>query len=128
MKGKLADAMLSGTPSITTSIGAESMYGELEWPGVIKDDDKGFSNAAIDLYDNHDKWEQCQLNGIAIVNEVFNKEINERNFLNKLFSILKSLDEQRNNNFTGMMLRHHKMKSTMYMSQWIEAKNKLEKN
>jgi len=128
MKGKLADAMLSGTPSITTSIGAESMFGELEWPGVIEDDVKDFSNAAIDLYDNQDKWQQCQLNGIAIINEVFNKEVNQKRFLNKLFSILKSLDEQRNNNFTGMMLRHHKMKSTMYMSQWIEAKNKLENN
>lgn len=128
MKGKLADAMLSGTPSVTTSIGAESMYGESDWPGVIADDAISFVDAAIDLYDEQDKWEQCQLNGIAIVNEVFNKEVNQRKFLDKLFSILKSLDIHRNNNFTGMMLRHHKMKSTMYMSQWIEAKNKLEKN
>ncbi|MCK4864190.1 MAG: glycosyltransferase family 4 protein [Gammaproteobacteria bacterium] len=125
MKGKLADAMLSGTPGVTTSIGAESMYAEFDWPGVIEDDAKAFADAAIDLYGKQEKWEQCQLNGIAIVNEVFNKEVNQRRFLNKLASTLKTLDEHRNNNFTGMMLRHHKMKSTMYMSQWIEAKNKV---
>ena len=124
MKGKLADAMLSGTPSVTTSIGAESMYGEFDWPGIIADEPLPIASAAIDLYGNQKKWEQCQLNGISIVNGVFNKEDNEKIFLNKLSSIQTSLEEHRKNNFTGMMLRHHKMKSTMYMSQWIEAKNK----
>ena len=125
MKGKLADAMLSGTPSITTSIGAESMYGEFDWPGIIADDPLSIANAAIDLYDNQEKWKQSQLNGISIVNGIFDKETNEKKFLSRLSSIIKSLEEHRKNNFTGMMLRHHKMKSTMYMSQWIEAKNKL---
>ena len=124
MKGKLADAMLSGTPSVTTSIGAESMYGEFDWPGIIADEPLPIASAAIDLYGNQKKWEQCQLNGISIVNGIFNKEDNEKIFLNKLSSIQTSLEEHRKNNFTGMMLRHHKMKSTMYMSQWIEAKNK----
>ena len=125
MKGKLADAMLSGTPSITTPIGAESMYSELDWPGIIANDSQSIINAAIELYDNDAKWHQSQLNGISIVNTVFNKVENEKRFINKLSEIMKLLDEHRNNNFTGAMLRHHKMKSTMYMSQWIEEKNKL---
>jgi len=28
----------------------------------------------------------------------------------------------------GSMLRHHSLKSTQYMAQWIEAKNKLPEN
>jgi hypothetical protein len=37
IKGKLVEAMLCGTPSVTTSIGAESMQGNcLEW--FIADD------------------------------------------------------------------------------------------
>jgi O-antigen biosynthesis protein len=32
--------------------------------------------------------------------------------------------DEREQNFIGTMLRHHSMKSTQYMSQWIEAKNK----
>ena len=125
MKGKLADAMLSGTPSVTTSIGAESMHGKYAWPGIIVDEPLSIANAAIDLYDNQETWKQCQLNGIVIINAIFNKDVNEKKFINKLLLIMKSLEEHRENNFTGMMLRHHIMKSTMYMSQWIEAKNKL---
>ena len=125
MKGKLADAMLSGTPSVTTSIGAESMYGEFNWPGIIENDSESIVEAAIDLYKNEEKWKQAQLNGIKIINSIFNKKVNEEKFVNKLSSIISSLENMRSQNFTGMMLRHHTMKSAMYMSQWIEAKNKL---
>ena len=34
------------------------------------------------------------------------------------------LEQHRRNNFTGAMLRHHQHKSTQYMAQWIEAKNR----
>lgn len=124
MKGKLADAMLSGTPSVTTSIGAESMYGQFNWPGIIANDATAIVAAAIDLYENEEKWKQTQLDGIDVVNKIFNKKTNEEKFLKKLSSIIFSLEDNRSKNFTGMMLRHHTMKSAMYMSQWIEAKNK----
>jgi len=125
MKGKLADAMLSGTPSITTSIGAESMQGNYDWAGIVCDSPEEISSAAISLYENKELWLEKQHNGLTIVNNIFNKKENEQKFLTKLFSVIESLDEKRKNNFTGMMLRHHTMKSAMYMSQWIEAKNKL---
>lgn len=125
MKGKLADAMLSGTPSITTSIGAESMQGSYDWSGFVYDTEEELSDSAISLYNNKNIWLEKQKNGLNIINNVFNKEKNEQKFLGKLFSVIESLDEVRKNNFTGMMLRHHTMKSAMYMSQWIEAKNKL---
>lgn len=127
IKGKLADSMLSGTPSVTTSIGAESMHADFNWPGIIADEPGLITRAAIDLYTDKEKWQQYQLNGISIVNNIFNKEINVHKFYQKLVSTIESLQEKRRNNFTGMMLRHHTMKSAMYMSQWIEAKNKLNK-
>ena len=40
--------------------------------------------------------------------------------------IRSDLKRHRLNNFTGAMLRHHSMKSTEYLSRWIEAKNALE--
>lgn len=130
MKGKLADAMLTGTPSITTSIGAESMYSDsiknidYDWPGIITDNDEDIANAAIELYENETLWQEKQNNIFAIMNTVFNKERNENKFIDKLTAVENNLEEHRNNNFTGKMLRHHTMKSAMYMSQWIEAKNK----
>ena len=125
MKGKLADAMLTGTPSITTSIGAESMYADYDWPGIIADNDEKIADAAISLYENEERWNEKQNNILPIVNNIFNKEKNEKKFVDRILELVSSLESHRDNNFTGKMLRHHSMKSAMYMSQWIEAKNKL---
>jgi hypothetical protein len=32
-------------------------------------------------------------------------------------------EKYRTENFTGLLLMHHSMQSTKYMSKWIEAKN-----
>jgi glycosyltransferase involved in cell wall biosynthesis len=125
LKGKLANAMLCGTPSVTTTIGAEGMHHRYDWPGKIADNPAVFSDAVIELYNNKKEWEKCQVGGIEIVNKLFNKKLHSRNFIEIVNSLLNSLEQQRQKNFTGLMLRHHFHKSTKYMSQWIEAKNKL---
>ena len=130
MKGKLIDAMLTGTPSTTTSIGAESMYRDsikntvYDWPGSITDNDEDIANSAIELYENETLWQDKQNNIIPIVNNIFNKKENEERLISRLSDILTSPEKHRHKNFTGKMLRHHTLKSAMYMSQWIEAKNK----
>jgi hypothetical protein len=40
----------NGTPSVTTSIGSESMHGDLPWNGFITDDVADFVNRAVQLY------------------------------------------------------------------------------
>lgn len=124
MKGKLADAMLSGTPSVTTSIGAESMYADYDWPGSITDNNEDIANAAIESYENEMLWQDKQKNIIPIINNIFNKKENEENLIDRMSEVLTSIEKHRHKNFTGKMLRHHTLKSAMYMSQWIEAKNK----
>ena len=124
MKGKLADAMLTGTPSITTSIGAESMYADYDWPGIVEDSDEKIAGAAIELYENEILWNEKNYNILPIVNNVFNKEKHQKIFVDRMSEYISSLENHRKQNFTGKMLRHHTMKSAMYMSQWIEAKNK----
>jgi glycosyltransferase involved in cell wall biosynthesis len=37
LKGKLLQAMVCGTPSVTTNIGAEAMFGNFQWNGFIDD-------------------------------------------------------------------------------------------
>ena len=127
MKGKLADAMLTGTPSVTTSIGAESMYADYDWPGSITDSDDEIAKASIDLYENEILWKEKQNNIIWIVNDIFNKKENIEKLIARISDVLTSLDNHRDKNFTGKMLRHHTLKSAMYMSQWIEEKNKNKK-
>ena len=55
IKGKLIDAMQCGTPSVTTSIGAEGMHANLNWNGFIEDDSSSFVKSAIKLYTDLEK-------------------------------------------------------------------------
>ena len=89
LKGKLTDAMQAGTPSVTTTIGAEAMNGNLEWNGVITDDIQTFANESIALYNNENLWTIAQENGIKIINCRFNKNIFGLLFIDKIRLILR---------------------------------------
>ena len=124
IKGKLTDAMLAGTPSVTTSIGAESMHGDLPWNGKIADNPIDFANAAVALYTNELDWYLAQKNGVAIVNVRFNKKIYGQLFIDKIIDVKINLNNHRANNFIGQMLQMQTLKSTKYLSKWIEEKNR----
>ncbi|TDO99649.1 glycosyltransferase [Marinomonas balearica] len=125
IKGKLYDAMLAGTPSITTSIGAEAMNGPFPWNGVITDDAEEFASATVSLYKDKTSWTLMQENGDRIIEERYDINTWEVAFINRLKRQLNLKEALRHSHFTGKMLRHHSMKSTQYMSQWITLKNGL---
>lgn len=127
IKGKLLEAMQCGTPSVSSSIGAEAMAGILDWNGFIKNKPNEFVEAALQLYENKKLWEQCQENGFKIIQKRYNKKLFENQFINKIDSLLCNLKQHRNNNFIGTILQHHSLSSTKYMSKWIEEKNKNKK-
>jgi hypothetical protein len=116
--------MQCGTPSVTTTIGAESMNGDLAWNGLIADDPKSIVKAAVGLYQDENLWHQGQQNGMAIVNQRYEKSLFESDFISWILSIQENLKQHRNSNFMGAILHHHTTASTTYMSRWIEAKNR----
>lgn len=123
IKGKLAQAMAVGTPSVTTPVGAEAMRSpDLPWPGVVAAEAGALIAGAIDLYSNAERWRQAQLDGVALYNQRFSRHSHRGALLNKLQQSAQSLAEVRANDFTGAMLRHHAHQSTRYMSKWIETK------
>ncbi len=124
LKGKLIDAMECGTPSVTTSIGAEAMHGNLKWAGSVADDAIGFANAAVTLYTDKNSWNTAQQQGATIINQVFEKENQAAALMDKLLHTQEHLEIHRQQNFIGSMLSHHTASSTKYMSRWIEEKNK----
>ena len=124
IKGKLMDAMRCGTPSITTSIGAESMSGELPWGGAVADDAETFVAAAVAHYHDEILWQQKQQQGYAVLRDYFYCRDHALALQTRLTELLHNLQSERGDNFIGQMLRHHSHKSTQYMGQWIEAKNK----
>lgn len=123
IKGKLIEAMLCGTPSITTTIGSESMHGELPWNGTISDDVNEFVKSAVELYQNKGLWIMAQQNGIAIINERYSKKIFDKDFASRIQFLQSNLLQHRLDNFMGALLQHHTLTSTKYMSRWIETKN-----
>lgn len=123
IKGKLTEAMLCGTPSVTTSIGAEGMCGNFPWNGFVEDNYSDFALMASQLYKSKNLWEGSRLNGFDIINHMYNKEKNANLFFNLLEEIQQNLEEHRTFNFLGSLLQHQTLQVTKYMSKWIEAKN-----
>ena len=124
IKGKLMDAMRVGTPSVTTSIGAEGMCEDMAWGGAIESSAESFAVAAVRLYTDEFLWCEAQNQGKYIIENLFGRENYSALLVNKIAELQEHLVEWRNKNFIGSMLQHHSHKSTQYMSQWIEEKNK----
>ncbi|WP_423186741.1 glycosyltransferase [Alishewanella sp. d11] len=130
LKGKLLEAMQCGTPSITTSVGAEGMTLSdipADWCGAITDNAEGFATAACALYQDESAWQAAQQQGYRILTERFSADQAKQ-----VWQLLQQLlDEsatarsaRRHMNFTGQMLQSHAYRSTRYMGQWIAAKNR----
>ncbi|WP_312788844.1 glycosyltransferase family 4 protein [Sphingobacterium sp.] len=124
VKGKFIDAMQTGTPSVTTTIGAEAMKGNFAWNGFIEDDPEVFSRKAFELYENETIWKTAQEHGIRIINERYEKRKYQADFMTNLSLLKVQIDKHRQQNFISQILLHHSMQSTKYMSLWIEEKNK----
>jgi len=124
LKGKLVEAMQCGTPSVTTSIGAEAMHGNLPWSGEVADTPEDFAQAAVKLYTDQSAWEIAQQNGFSIINQIYPKEKLGSEFIQRIAELQSNLENHRQQNFIGSMLMYHSMRSTEFMSRWIEAKNK----
>lgn len=124
LKGKLIDAMQNGTPCVMSAIAAEGMFGDLESNGFIEDNVLLFAQKAVELYIDADIWKSAQSNGFNVLDKRFKKNDFSDDFSNKITELSKNLDLHRQANFIGKLLQHQTLQSTMYMSKWIEAKNK----
>jgi len=124
IKGKLIDAMLCGTPNVTTPIGAEAMGGEMPWPGAIGQSANAIADAAVQLYGDQARWTHAQDAGLALLASRYQRQVHGPALIERIHACRGNLAQLRRDNFIGSMLRHHQHKSTQYMSQWIEEKNR----
>jgi hypothetical protein len=124
IKGKLVEAMQYGTPSVTTTIGAESMAGDLPWNGFITDDAQVFSYKSLALYQDKTLWLKAQEKGFDIIKKRYLKSLFEVDFVDHILKVQTHLKSHRLHNFMGSLLQHHTLTSTKYMSRWIEEKNR----
>lgn len=124
LKGKFADAMKFGTPSVTTEIGAEGMKINQDWCGELGETPDEIAQKAIQLYSDKSVWVEAQKTGVQIFNQLFNKAEHGQNLKAKIASVTENLQDHRKRNFIGSMLLQNTLQSYKYMSKWIEEKNK----
>lgn len=124
LKGKLLDAMLYGTPSVTTSIGAEGMNGEFPFSGMVSNDVEDIINVSVEMFTQKEKWLQAQQHGFDIIENRFKRDLFSKNFTLIIKYLQENIALHRNQNFLGQILQYHAFQSTKYLSRWIEEKNK----
>lgn len=125
LKGKLFDAMTTGTPAVTTTIGAEGICGDLPFGGFIEDSIEKFVDASVLLYTNKNDWQTTQQYGFNILEKQFNNNELKNEFSKRLEETLTNIDVHRQSNFIGQILQHQSLNATKYLSKWIEEKNKV---
>lgn len=136
IKGKLVDAMQCHTPSVTTAIGTEGLLpvslDESNWPGAVCNiglSSDEFIAASICLYSDKKRWQSASLKSGSLFKAVFNFDRQSAALLNTIAAINTSpnaLTAHRQKHFMGQVIQHHTLSSTKYMSQWIEAKTRLQ--
>lgn len=120
IKGKFIDAMKNGTPSVTTTIGAEGI--DHDFGGFIEDKPQDMVNKAVELYSNKTIWKEKQEAGYKLIKQFDKTELQE-DFLVQINTASEQLGILRKSNFIGAMLQYQSMQGSKYMSKWIEAKN-----
>jgi hypothetical protein len=152
IKGKLVDAMQSRTPSVTTGIGAEgllpALYEENKldkenkldeeskssnqnalWPGAIhniQSSTDSFIQSCITLYTKKNIWTLASNRSAPLYSSIFNYTQQSKQLIHCINTIRMNLTRHRQQHFLGQVIQHHTINSTKYMSQWIEAKTRLQ--
>ncbi|MBT8280538.1 MAG: glycosyltransferase family 4 protein [Muriicola sp.] len=121
LKGKLFQSVTSATPSVMTEVGAEGTP-FIKHHDLLASDAADFSEKAIILFKDKDRWEQAQVKGIKSIEDEFGIESFRLEFKSVLENLQENLETHRRNNFTGRMLLHHTMGSSKYLSKWISLK------
>jgi len=97
---------------------------DLPWNGYIEDEPQAFADLAVKLYTNKTTWQTCQSQGMDILQQCYSSTQFMQPLIDRILSVQEQLVAHRQQNFQGAMLKHHMLKSTKYMSLWIEEKNK----
>ena len=125
IKGKLVRAVANRTPSVVSQLATEGICEDNQWPGLVTHNEDDFVDAVVKLYNHETLWSECQTK----CNDLLTKWHAEQNTQDLLYERIEKLRTElstfRQRHILSRVLNHHTLKTSQYMSQWIEAKNKL---
>jgi glycosyltransferase involved in cell wall biosynthesis len=123
IKGKIVDAWRYGCPVVTTPIGAEGIGDSNdEWGGIVATDEGGFIESATMLYNDKTLWRKCQNAARHLLSNYFDADTNLSRVHDAIVDAAENLDHRRSSDYLSAMLWQNSMRSTEYMSRWIELK------
>ncbi|WP_346838187.1 glycosyltransferase family 4 protein [Microbulbifer sp. SAOS-129_SWC] len=123
-KGKILDGWLSGTPAVTTPVGAESMAPEDAWSYPLSDAPEQFAQTTARLYQNRTAWLSARDAGLRALASGFSYADHAAAFIARLEGIATDLEGHRNRQIWRRILDRTEHRAEEFMSRWIEAKNK----
>ncbi len=124
LKGKIFDAMYTGTPSVMSTIAAEGLFGTMEPAGFIEDNAVSFANKSRKLYTDPYLWQGFRENAQNVLKVRFKRAEYLTDLQEVLQMLHKDLPKHRQQHFTGQLFLQQSLLSSRYLSKWIEAKNK----
>lgn len=127
VKGKFIEAMQTGTPLVTSTVGAEAMF-ENEIPGIVEDDLNQLILKTKALYSDKEIWLKAQKAGLETANIQLNKDSFENKLEQSISAILTATEKHRSQNFFGQILKKDFQNALKFMSLWIEEKAKNNQN
>ena len=117
----MVDAAINGTPSVTTAVGDEGMFGI----ATVTNDVTDFIESAIMLYNNELAWQTQQNKAYNVIKEHFMFTHFSDGIIEKILNLEKDIYKHRNAHFLGQIIQHQSLQATKFMSKWIEEKNKI---
>lgn len=123
-KGKVLEGWLTGTPTITTQIGAEGMAANDDLQNSVAYTDSNLANLVATAYSDSNRWHQLQTQGHVVLRKSFLRSQYEQPFLDIITKTKSKLSEHRHANFWGRLLWQNQFRASEFMSRWIELKNK----
>ena len=122
-KGKILEGWLTGTPTITTPVGAEAMASDQALGYTASTDADNFAATASRAFNDEQFWQQLQQNGYRVLSTQFRRDTFSTPFLERVYAALDDINEHRQKNFWGQVLWQNQLRTSEFMSRWIELKN-----
>jgi glycosyltransferase involved in cell wall biosynthesis len=123
-KGKILEGWLTGTPTLTTPVGAEAMLGSEPAVYSLTGQPDEFAHLVAAYYNDETLWLALQEDGYRRVQTNFLSSDHVPGFIEPLLGAIDNLDTHRAHDFWQSLLWQNQQGAMKYMSRWIEEKNK----
>ncbi len=122
-KGKILDGWLTGTPTITTHVGAEAMATQAELGYSIPENSHNFAKLCAQAYVDEQTWQDIQKRGYDILRSKFDRNTYLALLEQRLTLCLGDISKYRLKNIWYQILWQNQFRATEFMSRWISLKN-----